>query len=520
MPIGTTRKPQTLTRKNATPASSILRQPLGGFAPDTASYMEYMPQRMGAPVPTTSPLSQGFSQAPSPQGLMGLINNINGLVAQSQQQFQAGRNQSPVNWRYPTQSPLVRSPVANRQSMLAGQASTITGMQQAEKAGQGWMLTGNRGDMPTFVARNRPEDVMAEFVATHMDGLRDKALSRVPSGPLTLRTPGGQLQQQMGYIDGQGQKTATNRLGALRQLAMQNPNDADVMGALAAAENDFKAQMADRNSPAVVAANKEKIGARNDAKRGRAQRQAEGLRNLFGRGPQSPLARRQMPEQQSAKTPDNPFTSGTQAPQSAPSSPLTKSAPVSVSPDNRAAAKAFLKTVSQGGMSPSGTEVPPSEFIKATGVTGDEDNIQDFHFGLQQQVQSGVEPSVSDLRVLRTYAQAMDAAHRSDSYDPFDMTYGFEGLSSVDREHTDVFSPMYRDLIGMKDPSDKQLQDWWSGFRSRIRPDTNRFYGGSSILTGESGSVVSPGGHEYPAYPQRPQQAGDFRRNFPTFGPF
>ena len=294
MPIGTTRKPQTLTRKNATPASSILRQPLGGFAPDTASYMEYMPQRMGAPVPTTSPLSQGFSQAPSPQGLMGLINNINGLVAQSQQQFQAGRNQSPVNWRYPTQSPLVRSPVANRQSMLAGQASTITGMQQAEKAGQGWMLTGNRGDMPTFVARNRPEDVMAEFVATHMDGLRDKALSRVPSGPLTLRTPGGQLQQQMGYIDGQGQKTATNRLGALRQLAMQNPNDADVMGALAAAENDFKAQMADRSSPATVAANREKIGARNDAKRGRAQRQAEGLRNLFGYGPRSPLSKKQM----------------------------------------------------------------------------------------------------------------------------------------------------------------------------------------------------------------------------------
>ena len=122
-------------------------------------------------------------------------------------------------------------------------------------------------------------------------------------------------------------------------------------------------------------------------------------------------------------------------------------------------------------MSPSGTEVPPSEFIKATGVTGDEDNIQDFHFGLQQQVQNGVEPSVSDLRVLRTYAQAMDAAHRSDSYDPFDMTYGFEGLSNTDRMHTDVFSPMYKDLVGMKDPSDRQLQDWWGTFRSRIRPD-------------------------------------------------
>ena len=104
-----------------------------------------------------------------------------------------------------------------------------------------------------------------------------------------------------------------------------------------------------------------------------------------------------------------------------------------------------------------------------------------------QQVQNGVEPSVSDLRVLRTYAQAMDAAHRSDSYDPFDMTYGFEGLSEVDIAHTDVFSPMHRDLIGMKDPSDKQLQDWWGGFRSRIRPDVNRFLG-----------FASPGGHEYP----------------------
>lgn len=298
MPIGTTRKPQALTRKNATPASSILRQPLGGFAPDPASYMEYMPQRMGAPAPTTSPLSQGFSQAPSPQGLMGLINNINGLVAQSQQQFQAGRNQSPVNWRYPTQSPLVRSPIANQQSMLAGQASTITGMQQAEKAGQGVMLTGNRGDMPTFAARNRPEDVQAAFRASHVDDLRDKALSRVVSGPLTLRTPGGQMQQQMGYFDKQGQMTATNRLGALRQLALQNPDDADVRGALVAAENDFKAQMADRSSPAVVATNRGKISARNDAKRERAQRQAEGLRNLFGYGPRSPLSKKQMSDQQ------------------------------------------------------------------------------------------------------------------------------------------------------------------------------------------------------------------------------
>jgi len=294
MPIGTTRKPQALTRKNATPASSILRQPLGGFAPDPASYMEYMPQRMGAPAPTTSPLSQGFSQAPSPQGLMGLINNINGLVAQSQQQFQAGRNQSPVNWRYPTQSPLVRSPIANQQSMLAGQASTITGMQQAEKAGQGWMLTGNRGDMPTFAPRRDQAAIDAEFAATHMDGLRDKTLDvRGINSPLTLKTPGGRMEPQFGYIDERGQKTSTNRLGALRQLAKQNPNDAEVQSALAAAEMIYQQQMADRSSPATVAANREKIGARNDAKRGRAQRQAEGLRNLFGRGPQSPLARKQ-----------------------------------------------------------------------------------------------------------------------------------------------------------------------------------------------------------------------------------
>ena len=221
-------------------------------------------------------------------------SHINGLVAQSQQQFQAGRNQSPVNWRYPTQSPLVRSPVANRQSWLADQASTILAMQQAEEAGLGDIIPRGWGEMPFFAVRNRPEDVMAKFMATHVDGLRDKALSRVPVGPLTLKTPGGQMQQQMGYIDERGQKTSTNRLGALRHLAMQNPNDADVMVALAAAENDFKAQMADRSSPATVAANREKIRARNDAKRARAQRQAEGLRSLFGRGPQSPLSKKQM----------------------------------------------------------------------------------------------------------------------------------------------------------------------------------------------------------------------------------
>ena len=338
MPIGTTRKPQALTRKNATPASGMSpltqasvnpAQSLAGlYSPGNltaaqAALSNVFGQRVAPQSPfnmtpgnTAQPLAhvlqgnylvQGRTPSESSRhfsALQGLTDSINAMVQASQsgqltpRSFPPPPASGPNNWRYPTQSPLVRSPVANRQSMLAGQASTITGMQQAEKAGLGWMLPGNGWDMPTFVARNRPEDVMAEFVATHMDGLRDKALSRVPSGPLTLRTPGGQLQQQMGYIDGQGQMTATNRLGALRQLAMQNPNDADVMGALAAAENDFKAQLAHRSSPATVAANQGKISARNDAKRERAQRQAEGLRNLFGYGPRSPLSKKQMSDQQ------------------------------------------------------------------------------------------------------------------------------------------------------------------------------------------------------------------------------
>lgn len=430
MVVGTTRKPQSLTRKNASPASSVLRQQLGGFAPDPASYIENMPQFSGAPVPTSSPLSQGFSQAPSPQGLMGLINNINGLVAQSQQQFQAGRNQSPVNWRYPTQSPLVRSPIANQQSMLAGQASTITGMQQAEAAGRGWMLTGNRGDMPTFVPRRDQSSIDAEFAATHMDGLRDKALDpRNLSSPLTLKTPGGRMVPQYGYIDERGQKTSTNRLGALRQLAKQNPEDREVMAALAAAESIYQQQMADRSSPETVAANQAKMRARNDAKRGRAQRQAQGLRNMFGYGPQSPLARK-----------------ANQQPTDL-SSPLSTNSRTIESQTQSAARIAM-----QAG----------SPHIQALGVTSDS-GVLGLHEGIQRRLNEDPNAEFSDesLKVYQSWARE-HANLSTNSNDYFNMGDG---------EANTLYSEKWKELASLPD-NERARKNWWSSYVGIQKMDT------------------------------------------------
>ena len=416
MPIGTTRKPQTLTRKNATP----------------------------------SPLSQGFSQAPSPQGLMGLTNHINGLVAQSQQQFQAGRNQSPVNWRYPTRSPLVRNPIANRQSWLADQASTILAMQQAEEAGLGDIIPRGWGEMPFFAVRNRPEDVMAKFMATHVDGLRDKALSRVPVGPLTLKTPGGQMQQQMGYIDGQGQMTATNRLGALRHLAMQNPNDADVMVALAAAENDFKAQMADRSSPATVAANREKIRARNDAKRARAQRQAEGLRSLFGRGPQSPLSRRQLPNQQ-----------GLQSPLAGPGSRTVEAQVQSA------------KQIAARGTSP--------HFLGADMSGGSEGkgHLRDLNSKIQERLAADPNAEFSDETLKAWQQQAQDFHRvRDTNNDPF--AFGERLVDSADSQD-------WQELATLPD-NPRARSDWFARYKNRER--FNKMQGDINDMTASQGFGV------------------------------
>ena len=308
--------------------------------------------------------------------------------------------------------------------MLAGQASTITGMQQAEKAGQGWMLTGNRGDMPTFVARNRPEDVMAEFVATHMDGLRDKALdTRGINSPLTLKTPGGRMEPQFGYIDERGQKTSTNRLGALRQLAKQNPNDKEVMDALAAAELIYQQQMADRSSPATVAANREKIGARNDAKRGRAQRQAEGLRNLFGRGPQSPLARRQMPDQQASL----------QSPLTAPGTRTIESQTQSAS-----------QIAKQAG----------SPHIQALGVTSDS-GVLGLHEGIQRRLDEDPNAGFSDESLKAYQSWAREHANLN--------TPGTDYFNMGDGEANSIYSQKWKELAALPD-NERARKNWWTSY--------------------------------------------------------
>jgi len=139
-------------------------------------------------------------------------------------------------------------------------------------------------------------------------------------------------------------------------------------------------------------------------------------------------------------------------------------------PDGALAGRNYLKTAVTGGKAPDGSDVPPNAFLAATGATGEEDNIQDLHFGIQQQVQEGKMPTGEDLKALHAATQAMQAGYGTPSYDPFDMTYGFEGLSTADQQHTEVFAPMYKELASMKNPTPRQLTDWWGKFSSRIRP--------------------------------------------------
>ena len=383
---------------------------------------------------------------------MGLTNHINGLVAQSQQQCQAGRNQSPVNWRYPTQSPLVRSPVANRQSWLADQASTILAMQQAEEAGLGDIIPRGWGEKPFFAVRNRPEDVMAKFVATHMDGLRDKALDpRGINSPLTLKTPGGRMVPQYGYIDEKDQKTSTNHLGALRQLAKYNPNDKEVMDALAAAEAIYQQQVADRSSPEVVAANKAKMSARNDAKRARAQRQAQGLRDLFGYGPQSPLSKKQMPDQQA----------NLQSPLAGPGSRTVEAQVQSA------------MQIAARGTSP--------HFLGADMSGGSEGkgHLRDLNSKIQERLAADPNAEFSDETLKAWQQQAQDFHRvRNTNNDPF--AFGERLVDSADSQD-------WQELATLPD-NPRARSDWFARYKNRER--FNKMQGDINDMTASQGFGV------------------------------
>lgn len=338
MPIGTPRKPQSLTRKNKTPVSSPLSRPsqmdnvllhaLGGnFLPQGASPLQSTnqdadlqrkmdlggtPLAMSGMTPslqTNGVLSQALgghfvSQQRSPlqsnvraAGLQSTIDSINNLMNMSR----AGQlpaqpplppGTGPNNWRYPTDSPLSRSPAVGqsftgrwRNGPLAAQASAITQMQQAESDGRGWMVSGSRGDVPFFVGRTPQEVQDSRFDQKYAAGLRDKALS--PRGT-----------EPMGYVDAKGQRTGTNRLGALRHLAQQNPGDQEVLDALANAESIAEEQRKADSDPARLQELRDLRMGRRDARKARSARQAQGLRNLFGYGPQSPLSQKATPQSQ------------------------------------------------------------------------------------------------------------------------------------------------------------------------------------------------------------------------------
>jgi hypothetical protein len=139
--------------------------------------------------------------------------------------------------------------------------------------------------------------------------------------------------------------------------------------------------------------------------------------------------------------------------------------------EGKAAAKSYLKTAFAGGADEYGTTVPPNAFLKDTGATGEEDNIETMHFGIQKLVQEDVSPSDDDLQAVYAAVVAMDSAYGTPTYDPFDMTYGVE-FTGTDKKHTEVFGPMYKDLLKLKNPKPSDLQAWWAKFKSKIANDT------------------------------------------------
>jgi hypothetical protein len=188
---------------------------------------------------------------------------------------------------------------------------------------------------------------------------------------------------------------------------------------------------------------------------------------MQGMNPMSPQAQGLFPDQtksfmeQRNATVKNPMSTAANPFQFAPGGGVT--------PDDQQKAKDFLAKAAAGATDPStGAAIPPAPFIKNTGVTGDEDNIQDFHFGLQTQIQQGVTPSDDDLNTMQKYVQAMKAGHGTNQYDPFDMTYGFEGVSGLDAAHTKTFAPMYKELADLKNPTPETLRQWWSRFSARV----------------------------------------------------
>lgn len=163
-----------------------------------------------------------------------------------------------------------------------------------------------------------------------------------------------------------------------------------------------------------------------------------------------------------------------------------------VTPESSQAARDTLKVLAEGGKSPDGTSIPASPLFSA-GLKDSPDNIQGVHFGIQQIVQEGKDLGPADLQSLHAAAMAMQAGYGTTDYDPFDMTYGFEGTEMVDKAHTEVFGPMYKELAGMKSPTPDQLNKWWAAFKARIAPQSPGF--GKAPIPGVTESF---GGYEYP----------------------
>lgn len=166
-----------------------------------------------------------------------------------------------------------------------------------------------------------------------------------------------------------------------------------------------------------------------------------------------------------------------------------------VTPQSSQAARDSLEVMAKGGTTPDGKKIPPSPMF--AGLADSPDNVQGLHFGIQQMVQDGQDLGPDELQALHAAAVAMQAGHGTSDYDPFDMTYGFEGLSGADAAHTETFGPMYKELAGMASPTPQQLSTWWAAFKARIRPDTSMW---SSV--GEDAPSI--GGTEFPRNPMKP----------------
>lgn len=142
-----------------------------------------------------------------------------------------------------------------------------------------------------------------------------------------------------------------------------------------------------------------------------------------------------------------------------------------VTADSKQRATGFLKTLYSGTTDASGQQVPPSPYFAQMGLTGDEPNLLGLHRGIQANLDSGVDPSDEDLQQLYAAAKASEVAFKQPGRDVFSAEDG----SLEDRESLRLeVAPIFKKLIGMKEPTIGNLRQWYDESYRRNPPQRVR----------------------------------------------